>query len=87
LSLQRLLAYTIRETLESLRDPILLGYGLFGTALLMIVFDFGISTDVNNLFFAVLDRNQTPESRACLEELRGSAYFLEKPLLADYADL
>jgi ribosome-dependent ATPase len=86
-SLQRLLAYTIRETLELLRDPIRLGYGLFGTALLMIVFGFGISTDVNNLSFAVLDRDQTPESRAYLEELRGSAYFMEKPPLADYADL
>jgi ribosome-dependent ATPase len=84
---QRLLAYTIRETLELLRDPIRLGYGLFGTALLMLVFGFGISTDVNNLSFAVLDRDQTPESRAYLEELRGSAYFLEKAPLADYADL
>jgi len=85
---QRLLAYTIREGLELLRDPIRLMFALFGTTLLMIVFGFGISTDVNNLSFAVLDRDQTPESRAYLEELRGSRYFLEKkPPLADYADL
>ena len=84
---QRLLAYTIRETLELLRDPIRLGFGLFGTALLMLVFGFGISTDVNNLSFAVLDRDQTPESRAYLEEFRGSTYFTEKAPLADYADL
>jgi ribosome-dependent ATPase len=86
-SLQRLLAYTVRETLELLRDPIRLGFGLFGTALLMLVFGFGISTDVNNLSFAVLDRDQTPESRAYLEELRGSTYFVEKAPVADYADL
>ena len=55
--------------------------------LLMLVFGFGISTDVNNLSFAVLDHDQTPESRAYLEELRGSTYFIEKPPLADYADL
>jgi ribosome-dependent ATPase len=84
---QRLLAYTIREGLELLRDPIRLMFALFGTTLLMIVFGFGISTDVNNLTFAVLDRDQTPESRAYLEELRGSRYFLEKPPLAGYADL
>jgi ribosome-dependent ATPase len=53
----------------------------------MIVFGFGISTDVNNLSFAVLDRDQTPESRAYLEELRGSAYFVEKQPLANYADI
>jgi ribosome-dependent ATPase len=86
-SLQRLFAYTIRETLELLRDPVRLGFSLFGTAFLMLVFGFGISTDVNNLSFAVLDHDRTPESRAYLGELRGSAYFLEKPPLADYADL
>jgi ribosome-dependent ATPase len=86
-SFQRLFAYTIRETLELLRDPIRLGFALFGTGLLMIVFGFGISTDVNNLTFAVLDHDKSHESRAYLEELRGSAYFVEKPPLADYAEL
>ena len=42
---------------------------------LMLVFGFGISTDVNNLTFAVLDHDQSHESRAYLEELRGSALF------------
>ena len=86
-SLQRLFAYTIRETIELLRDPIRLTFALFGTALLMLVFGFGISTDVNNLTFAVLDHDHSHESRAYLEELRGSSYFVEKPPLANYADL
>ena len=86
-SAQRLFACTIRESLELLRDPIRLGFALFGTTFLMLVFGFGISTDVNNLSFAVLDRDQSHESRAYLEEMRGSPYFLEKPALADYADL
>jgi len=84
---QRLFAYTIREALELLRDPIRVGFALFGTAFLMLVFGLGISTDVNNLAFAVLDRDQSHESRAYLEELRGSTYFVEKAPLADYADL
>ncbi|HEY7245135.1 MAG TPA: ribosome-associated ATPase/putative transporter RbbA [Xanthobacteraceae bacterium] len=86
-SLQRLFAYTIRETLELLRDPVRLGFALFGTAFLMLVLGFGISTDVNNLSFAVLDRDQSHESRAYLEELRGSTYFVEKPPLTTYDDL
>ena len=86
-SLERLLACTIRETLELIRDPIRLGFAVFGTAFLMLVFGFGISTDVNSLSFAVLDHDRTHESRAYLEELRGSAYFVEKPPLVDYADL
>jgi ribosome-dependent ATPase len=86
-SLQRLLAYSIRETLELLRDPIRLGFSLLGTTLLMLVFGFGVSTDVNNLSFAVLDRDQSPESRAYLEELRGSTYFVEKAPLTNDAEL
>jgi ribosome-dependent ATPase len=86
-SAQRMFAYSIREALELLRDPIRLGFGLFGTALLMLVFGFGVTTDVNNLTFAVLDRDQSSESRAYLEELRGSSYFVEKAPIADAAAL
>jgi ribosome-dependent ATPase len=86
-SLQRLFAYTIREALELVRDPIRLGFALFGTAFLMLVFGFGISTDVDNLAIAALDRDQSHESRAYLEELRGSTYFTEKAPLTGYADL
>ena len=84
---RRLFAYAIRETLELLRDPIRLGFAFFGTALLMIVFGVGISTDVDNLSFAVLDRDDSPESRAYLEELRGSTYFVEKAPIADQSDM
>ena len=86
-SWQRLGAYTIRETIELMRDPIRLAFALFGTVFLMVVFGFGISTDVNNLTFAVMDHDQSHESRAYLEELRGSAYFTEQPPLADYGDI
>ena len=86
-SLQRLLAYSRREGLELLRDPIRLGFALLGTAFLMLIFGFGITTDVDSLSFAVLDRDHTPESRAYIEEFSGSRYFQEKPPLADYADL
>jgi ribosome-dependent ATPase len=86
-SLRRMLAYTARESLELLRDPIRLSFALLGTAFLMLIFGFGITTDVDSLSFAVLDRDQTPESRAYVGELRGSRYFVEKPPIADYADL
>ena len=86
-SLGRLVACTIRETLELLRDPIRIGFAVFGTTFLMLVLGFGISTDVNSLSFAVLDQDHSHESRAYLEELRGSNYFMEKQPLSDYADL
>jgi ribosome-dependent ATPase len=86
-STRRLFAYAIREGLELLRDPIRMGFALLGTAFLMAVFGAGISTDVNNLSFAVLDRDNSHESRAYLEELRGSSYFIEKPPIATPADM
>lgn len=86
-SWRRLFAYTIRESLELIRDPIRLGFALFGTVFLMGIFGTGISTDVDNLTFAVLDRDNTTESRAYLEELRGSRYFLERPPLQNQAEL
>jgi len=87
LSLRRLVACTIRETLELVRDPIRLGFAVCGTTFLMLLLGFGISTDVDSLSFGVLDHDGTHASRAYLEELRGSGYFVEKPPLVDYADL
>jgi len=86
-SLRRMLAYTIRESLELLRDPIRLSFALLGTAFLMLIFGFGITTDVDSLTFAVLDRDDSFESRAYLSELRGSRYFIEQEPLKDAADL
>jgi len=64
-----------------------LTFALLGTAFLMLVFGFGISTDVEHLAFAALDRDNTQESRAYLKQLRGSRYFIERPPLDDYGDL
>jgi ribosome-dependent ATPase len=86
-SLRRLTAYSIREALELMRDPIRLAFALLGTSFLMLIFGFGITTDVNTMTFAALDRDQSHESRAYLEELRGSPYFVEKAPLADHAEL
>jgi ribosome-dependent ATPase len=86
-SFRRMMAYTIREILELSRDPIRLGYALFGPALLLLVLGFGITTDVNSLTYAVLDRDNSFLSRAYASEIRGSAYFLEQSPIGDAKDL
>jgi len=86
-SLRRLLAYSLRETMELLRDPIRLAVALLGTVLLMLVFGYGITFDVEDLTYAALDRDQTPESRTYLEGLAGSRYFRERPPLASHAEM
>ena len=86
-SFGRMLAYARRETLELLRDPIRLSFALLGAVFLMLILGYGITMDVDTTSFAVLDNDRTPESRAYIAEFTGSAYFEEKPPLADAAEL
>jgi ribosome-dependent ATPase len=86
-SLGRAFSYTLRETLELRRDPVRATLGLLGTAILMFIIGYGISLDVENLSFAVLDRDQTVLSQNYALNLSGSRYFIEKPPLTSYADL
>ena len=85
--LRRLVGYLWRESLELRRDPIRLALSLAGSLILMIVIGYGINMDVNDLRFAVLDRDQTPLSRDYVRNLEGSRYFVEQPPIRDYADL
>jgi ribosome-dependent ATPase len=86
-SLQRLLSYAWRESLELRRDPVRATLALLGSLLLMFVIGYGISTDVNDLRYAVLDRDQTGLSHDYTLALSGSPYFLERPALHSYAEL
>ena len=86
-SLQRMFSYLWRETLELQRDPIRASLALGGSILLMFVIGFGISMDVEDLRYAVLDRDNSTLSRDYALQLSGSRYFIEQPAIADYEDL
>ena len=77
-SFSRLLAYSYRETMEVLRDPVRLAFAFVGSSILLIIIAYGISTDVDNLTYAALDLDQTPQSREYLRNFSGSQYFIEK---------
>ena len=86
-SVARAFSYSLRETLELRRDPVRATLALLGTAVLMFIIGYGISMDVQDLPYAVLDRDQTALSQAYALNLSGSRYFIEKAPIADYADL
>jgi ribosome-dependent ATPase len=86
-SLRRLTAYSLREGLELLRDPIRLAFALLGTAILMLVFGYGITFDVEDLTYAVLDRDRSQESQRYLEGLAGSRYFIERPPILTHDEM
>ena len=85
--LMRLFGVARRETLELWRDPVRLTFALFGSVLLMVLLSYGMTFDVDDLRFAALDRDQTPESRDYVQNIAGSRYFLERPPLYDQAAL
>lgn len=83
----RLGAFVAREALEIIRDPVRITFALIGPLLLLIVFGYGISFDVENIKYAAYDRDKSPASRNYLENFSGSAYFREKPPVSSYSDL
>jgi ribosome-dependent ATPase len=80
LRIGRMLAYTRNETMQILRDPVRLTFAFAGSALLMLVCGFGITTDVEHVRYATFDQDQSPESRAYLEQFASSQrYFSQTP--------
>jgi len=84
---RRMFAYTRREALELRRDPIRATLAILGSVILMFVIGYGINMDVENLSFAVLDRDDTTISRDYTLQIAGSRYFTEKAPITDYNDL
>lgn len=86
-SLRRLFSYSRREALELRRDPVRSTLALLGTVILMFIMGYGISMDVEDLRFAVLDCDQTLSSQGWSQNLAGSRYFIEQAPLHSYDEL
>lgn len=83
----RLWAIARRETSELIRDPIRLAFAIFGPLILMLAMGYGISFDVEDMRYAVLDQDRSRESRMVLRQFEGSRYFSAAPELAGTGDL
>lgn len=86
-SLQRMFSYAWRESLELARDPIRATTALLGSLILLFVIGFGITMDVEDLTFAVLDRDQSGLSANYTMSIAGSRYFIEKAPLHSYDEV
>lgn len=86
-SLNRLLSFSAREAMELRRDPIRLVLAMLGSVVLMLVMGYGISMDVENLKYAVLDHDQSIASQGYSLRIAGSRYFSEQAPLLGHADL
>jgi ribosome-dependent ATPase len=80
-------SYMWRETLELQRDPVRATLALAGSLMLMFVIGYGISMDVEDLRYAVLDRDQTTLSQNYTLQPGGLALLHRAAAHRDYADL
>jgi len=60
---------------------------LVGTVFLMLVMGYGITLDVDDLTYAVLDHDQSELSQNYVLNLSGSRYFIEHSPITDYEQL
>jgi ribosome-dependent ATPase len=86
-SLSRVYAFARREMIELKHDVVRLSFAVLGPVLLMIIFGWGISLDVEHLTFSVLDFDGTQASRLYSDSYRGSIYYDEKAPLTSYAEM
>ena len=84
----RLLAVARKELLQLRRDPRSLVFAFLLPVLLTLIFGAAISLDVRDIPFAVLDRDNSADSRELVEAFTASGYFrllgsVERPADAD----
>ncbi|HAK63738.1 MAG TPA: multidrug ABC transporter ATP-binding protein [Alphaproteobacteria bacterium] len=85
--IRRMFSYSRRESMELRRDPIRLTLALLGSLILMFVVGYGVNLDVEDLTFAVLDRDKTAASRDYVLNISGSRYFIERAPITSYDEL
>jgi ribosome-dependent ATPase len=68
-------AFARREAIELFRDRVRVAFALLAPLVLMMTFSKGISFDIEQLPFAVFDRDQSAESQSLVLHLEGSRYF------------
>ncbi|MCR6734111.1 MAG: ribosome-associated ATPase/putative transporter RbbA [Afipia sp.] len=86
-SAARIWSVARREMLELMRDPVRLAVALLAPLILMMIFSYGITFDVEKLSFAVFDRDQSRQSGELIESFSGSRYFQQQAALWSEAEI
>lgn len=75
MNLARMLAVTVKEWREIVRDRLFFALAFLVPALLMLLFGYGLSFDVENIPFAIADYDRTAQSRDYAYRFISSRYF------------
>ncbi len=73
--IERIRHIMIKEFLQTLRDPRMRFILIAVPVLQSIVFGYAVTTDVKQIALAIMDRDNTPESRKLISDFASSHYF------------
>jgi ABC-2 type transport system permease protein len=86
-SLRRIAAVGRKEFLHVLRDPRSLALGILMPLIMLFLFGYALTLDVDRVRLAVWDQSASPQSRELISRFEGSRYFSLRLQAASYADL
>jgi len=84
---RRILAVAKKEFIHIIRDPRSLGMAIAIPMLMLLLFGYALTLDVDNVPLAVWDQDNTPYSREYISYFCGSPYFSMKKRIANYSQL
>lgn len=87
MKLYRIIAIVKKEFLHILRDPRSLAMAIFLPMLMLILFGYALTLDVDNVPTVVWDQSSTVQSRDLISRFEGSLYFRVQSYADGYADI
>lgn len=87
MKLFRVLAIARKESIHIARDPRSLGMAIAMPMLLLSLFGFALTMDVDNVPLVVWDQSGTPASREFISQFAGSRYFNIRAMARNYREV
>lgn len=84
---RRVWAVARKEFTHVIRDPRSLGMGIAIPMLLLVLFGYALTLDVDNVPLVIWDQSETPTSRQLVSGFLGSRYFLLKDYVRNYREV
>ena len=72
---RRVLALMGKECRELARDPLTIGLAILMPLVMLFLFGYAVTLDVNNIRLGVLDEDRSPASRELVDRFTSSGYF------------
>ncbi len=84
---RRTWAVTRKEFLHIFRDPRSLGMGILMPMIMLVLFGYALTLDVNRVPLVIWDQNRSPASRELVSSFLGSRYFSLEGFVESYQEV